>query len=95
MCAAVMLARAAVTFNHAICTLALIACQGQRLDGCLAVSAVLVPVFNLTAALHIPGFAEKINAAFFLGFMMATGSIAGFTPAHVVTNWVLATPFYM
>ena len=95
MCAAVVLARAAVTFNHAICTLALIACQGQRLDGCLAVSAVLVPVFNLTAALHIPGFVDKVNGGKFLAVLMIMGTIAGFTPAHLVMNWVLATPFFM
>ena len=63
-------------------------------DACLLVGGVVMPVFNLIAAMTLPGFMQQKNYVVFHAFACA---IIGFLlpPAHMIAHWVLSSPVYM
>ena len=63
-------------------------------DACLLVTGVDVPIFNLIAAMALPGFMQQKNYVVFHAFMC---SIVGFIlpPAHMIVHLVLSSPVYM
>ena len=63
-------------------------------DATLIVLGVDTPIFNLIAAITLPGFMQQKNYVVFHAFACA---IVGFVlpPAHMLVYWVLSSPVYM
>ena len=63
-------------------------------DATLLVLGVDTPVFNLIAAMTLPGFMQQKNYTIFYAFHCAMAGIV-LPPAHMLMHWVLSGPVYM
>lgn len=69
--------------------------QAQLDDCSLVVFGIFLPAFNLTAALHLPGFSGGRSWTPFLAVNLLLAALGGLPAAHTLLAWMLSAPFIM